>query len=136
MPPERKGPADPMEWLRRARSNLSRAKADRDLPEVMYEDLCFDAQQAAEKSLKAVLVYRRVSFPKTHDINALLGLLRDQGVGVPDELRQADSLTEFAVGGRYPGLTEPVTREEFEQALELAQRVLLWAESLILGRQV
>jgi HEPN domain-containing protein len=80
-----------------------------------------------------VLVYRRVGFPKTHDINALLGLLRDSGVEVSDELRQADSLTEFAVGGRYPGLTEPVTREEFEQAIELAQRVLRWAESLILG---
>ena len=55
-------------------------------------------------------------------------------MAVPDELRQADSLTEFAVGGRYPGLTEPVTREEFEQAIELAQRVLRWAQSLIPGR--
>jgi HEPN domain-containing protein len=109
-----------MEWLRRARSNLSRAKADRDLPEVLYEDLCFDAQQAAEKSLKAVLVHRRVGFPKTHDINVLLGLLRNCGVDVPDEICQADSLTGFAVDIRYPGLTEPVTRAEYEQALELA----------------
>jgi HEPN domain-containing protein len=122
-----------MEWLRRARSNLSRAKADRDLPEVLYEDLCFDAQQAAEKSLKAVLVHRRLGFPRTHDINVLLGLLRNCGVDVPDEICQADSLTGFAVDTRYPGLTEPVTRAEYEQALELAQRVLRWAESIILG---
>lgn len=133
MPAERKGPGDPTEWLRRARSNLVRAQADRNLPGVLYEDLCFDAQQAAEKSLKAVLVHRRVGFPKTHDINVLLGLLRDSGVEVSDELRQADSLTEFAVGGRYPGLTEPVPRTEYEQAIELAQRVLCWAEFIILG---
>ncbi len=94
-----------------------------------------DAQQAAEKSLKALLVHRRVSFPKTHDINTLLGLLREHGVDVPDELRPADNLTEFAVGGRYPGLTEPVTREAFEQARELAQQVVRWAESMILGPQ-
>ncbi|MBM3744906.1 MAG: HEPN domain-containing protein [Acidobacteria bacterium] len=133
MPPERRGPGDPTEWLRRARSNLARAQADRDLPEVLYEDLCFDAQQAAEKSLKAVLVYHRVGFPKTHDINALLGLLRASGMDLPDELRQADALTGYAVDIRYPGLTEPVTREELEQAIELAKRVLHWAEALILG---
>jgi len=133
MAPERTGPGEPKEWLRRARSNLARAESDRDLPEVLYEDLCFDAQQAAEKSLKAVLVHRRVSFPKTHDINVLLGLLCGCGVDVPDEIRQTDSLTGFAVGSRYPGLTEPVTQEEYEQAVELAQRVLRWAESLIVG---
>lgn len=57
MPPEREGPGDPREWLRRARSKLVRAQADRNLPGVLYEDLCFDAQQAAEKSLRAVLVH-------------------------------------------------------------------------------
>jgi HEPN domain-containing protein len=49
MPPKRKAPDDPLEWLNRARSNLARAKADLRLPEVYLEDLCFDAQQAAEE---------------------------------------------------------------------------------------
>lgn len=49
MPPEYRDPTDPAEWLRRARSNLARARADRGLPEVLYEDLCFDTQQAVEK---------------------------------------------------------------------------------------
>jgi len=56
MPPERRDPTDPAEWLRRARSNLARAKADRNLADVLYEDLCFDAQQAAEKAIKGLLV--------------------------------------------------------------------------------
>lgn len=68
MPPKRRDPTDPLEWLRRARSNLARAKADRTLPEILYEDLCFDAQQAAEKAIKAVLIQRRVAFSKTHAI--------------------------------------------------------------------
>src|SRR5829696_10527795 len=57
MPPERRPPDDPREWLNRARSNLVRAQAI--LPGVYLEDLCFDAQQAAEKAIKAVLIARR-----------------------------------------------------------------------------
>lgn len=45
------------QWLRRAESNLARARFGRQVPEVLYEDLCFDAQQAAEKSLKALMLY-------------------------------------------------------------------------------
>lgn len=58
MPRRRRDPTDPAEWLRRAHSNLARARADRNSPEILYEDLCFDAQQAAEKAIKAVLVHR------------------------------------------------------------------------------
>lgn len=49
MPPERGTPTDPHEWLARARSNLVRASLK--MPGVYLEDLCFDAQQAAEKAL-------------------------------------------------------------------------------------
>ena len=73
MPPERFPPDDPREWLNRARSNLSRAKAR--IPEVYLEDLCFDAQQAAEKAIKALLIKKGVAFPYVHDIAHLLALL-------------------------------------------------------------
>jgi HEPN domain-containing protein len=58
-PPERFPPDDPREWLNRARSNLIRAKSK--LPGVYLEDLCFDAQQAAEKAIKAIVIQRNVS---------------------------------------------------------------------------
>jgi hypothetical protein len=41
-------PDDPREWLNRARSNLALAK--KTARDVYLEDLCFDAQQAAEKT--------------------------------------------------------------------------------------
>ncbi|WP_447977316.1 HEPN domain-containing protein [Candidatus Nitrospira bockiana] len=72
MPPNHRDPTQATEWLRRARSNLARARAGRTAPEVLYEDLCFDAQQAAEKAIKALLVDRKVAFPKTHAIMDLL----------------------------------------------------------------
>jgi HEPN domain-containing protein len=57
--------ADPNEWLPRARSNLAHAKSR--TPEVCLEDLCFDAQQAAEKAIKAVYICRSLVFRYTHD---------------------------------------------------------------------
>jgi HEPN domain-containing protein len=44
-------------WIRRAKSNLAIAKAGKPTGDVLYEDLCFDAQQAAEKALKALSVF-------------------------------------------------------------------------------
>jgi HEPN domain-containing protein len=131
MPPEYRDPTDPAEWLRRARSNLARSRADHELPDVLYEDLCFDAQQAVEKSLKALLVQRKVAFPKTHAIADLLTLVHESGIEVPEEIRQAAALTEYAVEARYPGLSEDVTQDDYAQAVELAERVLNWAESII-----
>jgi HEPN domain-containing protein len=101
------------------------------LPEAIYEDLCFDAQQAAEKAIKAVLVNRRVPFPKTHAIAELLTLLLQAAVHVPDGVRQAAILTGYAVEARYPGISEEVTEADYAAALELAERVVRWAESEI-----
>ncbi len=71
MPPSLRSAGDPGEWLRHARSNLSRCRSDSRLPDVLFEDLCFDAQQAAEKAFKAVLVLRGRRFPRTHDLAEL-----------------------------------------------------------------
>jgi hypothetical protein len=44
-------PDDPREWLNRARSNLALARAV--VPDVLLEDLCFDAQlKTDEKQLQ------------------------------------------------------------------------------------
>jgi HEPN domain-containing protein len=35
-------------WLQRAKSNMARAKAGGVSPDILYEDLCYDAQQAVD----------------------------------------------------------------------------------------
>ena len=76
MPPEGAGPGDPREWLRRARSNLARSSQGQVTPDVLFEDTCFDAQQAVEKALKALLVLKGVQVPRTHAISDNLQPLR------------------------------------------------------------
>jgi len=119
--------SDPREWLRRARSNLARARDDSGVPEVLYEDLCFDAQQAAEKALKAVLISLKIDFPKVHSISHLVELLEKGNVRVPAHIKNASALTHYAVAIRYPGTSEEVTRKEYLRALALAEKVMDWA---------
>jgi HEPN domain-containing protein len=129
MPPERFPPDDPREWLNRARSNLSRAKSR--IPEVYLEDLCFDAQQAAEKAIKALLLKKGVAFPYVHDIAHLLTLVEQAAVQIPDPVRRAEDLTRYAVVTRYPGLVEPVSESHYRDALVSAEAVVRWAEGEI-----
>ena len=64
--PKRYPPSDAREWINRARSSL--ALAQNRIPSAYLEDLCFQAQQAAEKALKAVLVSKNIEFPYVHDL--------------------------------------------------------------------
>ena len=124
--PERFPPDDPREWLNRARSNLALAKNR--IPDAYLEDLCFEAQQAAEKATKAVLIKSGVEFPYVHDLARLLSLLEESGIAVPDAVRRAEELTPYAMIGRYPGPTRPVSPEDHAIAVELSEAVVRWAE--------
>lgn len=127
MPPSVADPKDPRAWLRRAKSNLALASIEPADPAILYEDLCFDAQQAAEKAIKAVLVARKRDFPKIHDVGRLLDLLSQAGVTVPDDVRQARRLTSYAVTGRYADALEAASEAEWREAVAVAGRVVKWA---------
>lgn len=120
-----------LNWLKRARSNLERAKMGKVTRGILYEDLCFDAQQAVEKSLKAILIKLNQSFPKTHSIGVLLKLIEEAGVEIPENINQAKLLTAYAVDARYPGDYEPVNKEEYKEALKIAEDVFKWLDNII-----
>lgn len=126
---KKRSPDNPAEWIVRAKSSLALATAG--TPGVLYEDLCFQAQQAAEKALKAVFVSQKIPYQYTHDINALLSGLEQQGVEIPLPLWDAVTLTSFASDTRYPGTATPVTKEEYRAAVRLAQEILHWAEEQV-----
>ncbi len=48
-------------------------------------------------------------------------------------IKDAVILTRFAVRARYPGASAPVTRNEHEQAISLADAVVAWAHTQVLG---
>jgi HEPN domain-containing protein len=126
---ERFPPDDPREWIRRAKSNLALARSV--IPGVDFADLCFDAQQAAEKAIKAIFVERGETFPYSHDLAKLLGLLERNGAKIPKYVHKGNELTQYAHQTRYPGLADPVTRREHRRAVRIATAVLRWAERQI-----
>ncbi len=114
-------------WLNRARSNLARAVLGKQVEDILFEDLCFDAQQSVEKALKGLMEFLSIESPRTHSIAYLLTVIEESGkVQVPEDLKDAVVLTDYAVTARYPGDWEPVDEGEYRRAVKLARRVYDW----------
>jgi HEPN domain-containing protein len=127
MPQGKPAPGTPQDWLARAKSDPALARLP--LPTgAIYEDLCFHAQQAAEKALKAVYQYHGWIFQYTHDLEKLVAGLEGHGLTVPPEVDDAIVLTSFAWESRYPGFGERVSEKEYREALRRAEGVVTWAE--------
>ena len=111
------------EWIRKAESDFKTAahllKSSPDLA----EGTSSHCQQAAEKYLKAFLVWHQIEFPKTHDIEALLKLAGKMDDKIPEILREAIILTPYGVDYRYPGEYPEVSRSDAERTLRLADHV-------------
>jgi HEPN domain-containing protein len=134
MQQERYPPDDPREWVRIARQDARLANLG--ISEPPLELLCFHAQQAVEKALKAVLLHQEIPFPRTHNIRALLDLLTEAGVSVPAEVLEAQELTQYAAESRYPLAGPAVTSDEHARAVTQMEAVLLWAaEQIEAGEQ-
>jgi HEPN domain-containing protein len=131
MPTDRFTPDDAREWLNRAKSNLAQSKIGAGNPDIYLEDLCFNAQQAAEKALKAVLIHREVFFPRTHSIAVLLSLVEQALSIIPSRVKNSSILSDYAVEIRYPGVSESVSQAEYEEAVNLAEQVVIWAQEII-----
>ena len=128
-PPGRYPPDDPREWMARAKHDLVRAKRRvPDEDEGFLESLCFDAQQAAEKAIKARLIALDVEFPYTHDIKELLESLESAGDAIPAEVRAAESLTPYAAVMRYPNQCPLAGEEQYHAAIRAAEAVVDWVE--------
>ncbi len=119
------------EWISRALSNLERANLGKQTESIYYEDLCFDCQQAVEKSLKALLIFHQIEFPFVHSISKLLEIIEAYGITIPNIVFDSVILSEYAVETRYPGDYEPVDKEEYLTALKIAKFIYDWVSGII-----
>jgi len=112
-----------MEWKLKAEEDFQAAifllKSGKQCPTAAVG---FHAQQCVEKYLKAVLVLKNMEFPKTHDIERLVGLLPlDVIVTLP--VSEQRTLTVYGTATRYPGDCEPVSTQDARKAVSAARRV-------------
>ncbi|RJP20562.1 MAG: HEPN domain-containing protein [Candidatus Abyssobacteria bacterium SURF_5] len=122
-----KAPGLPEEWMDHAESDLKLARLAADDCSIRREQVCFHAQQSAEKAIKAVLLSENIEFPLTHDLEELLEIAESNGIELPEVVREAGSLTPYAVATRYPGNWSEITQEDMQEAIRIAELTLAWA---------
>ena len=121
-------PPDPKwtAWVSKAEHDLRAIRAIRQAlsgEEPPWDVVCFHAQQAAEKMLKAFLACHEQQPPKTHDLTALLGLCRGLDATLESLGDDCDLLTDFAVESRYPADLDEPQKEDAAAAVAAAERV-------------
>jgi len=103
-------PLDPpfRAWVAKADSDLLNITNNLAAASVPWDTVCFHAQQAAEKLLKAFLAWKGQDLLRTHDLIALLTQCVAIDPGLADLEGDCRKLTYYAVGSRYPDtLYEP-----------------------------
>jgi len=121
------------QWMEKAGHDLVNAKHVLTLvDDCPYDTVCFHAQQAVEKCVKAVLVKCGIRFGKVHDVGALLEQLPETKrplISIQEQVQ----LSNYAVTARYPGVHEEPTRQDAAEALHIAERVKKWALEQLSG---
>ena len=114
--------ADTARWLRYAEEDLITAETLLVQAHVPSRQACWHAQQAAEKALKAVLIFLQIDFRRTHDLNVLRDLLPDSW-----QLKTAPpnvgDLNRWAVAARYPDDAQEATKADASTAVETARAI-------------
>jgi HEPN domain-containing protein len=110
------------EWIEKAEGDWrTSARELRARRHPNYDAVCFHAQQAAEKYLKAFLQENGTFFPKTHHLIDLLQRCVSVDPGFEFLRDLLILLDRYAVRYRYPG--ETADREEARRAFHAATRV-------------
>jgi len=130
MKPPKEIPGSAKEWLSHAQSDLALAKLASGDQNILASQVCFHAQQSAEKAIKAVLRFHQIDFPFTHDLDALLEVAGQSKILIPPNVQDAGRLTPYAVEARYPGAASPI-EADVQSSIQLAQAILDWATPII-----
>ena len=116
--------ADTASWLRKAKEDLEIAKQLAKLPKAYAGGVVFHCQQAAEKALKAFLVWHDVPFRKVHYLKEIGDACIGRDVSLQKIVASAVPLTEYAWKFQYPGEPEQPSKKEAREALAIATEVL------------
>jgi len=109
------------EWVRKAEADFAAAEQLARVTPPLHDPLCFHCQQTAEKYLKALLKEHGIPVPRTHDLDILLNLVLPHQPKLVSLRRILNTLTQYAVEYRYPGLH--ATSRQARAALRHAERV-------------
>ncbi|MDE1766195.1 MAG: HEPN domain-containing protein [Thaumarchaeota archaeon] len=107
-------------WLDKAEEDFSTARDC--LASRHFDASAFHAQQAAEKSLKALQIQLHGRFDKIHDLVSLA-----KALDAPNEVINCClRLAPYYVITRYPDVGEPITKNIVKELLDDSMKVVKW----------
>lgn len=109
-------------WVEKARRDLLTAERGLDSAEPFTDIICFHAQQATEKHLKAYLLWHGIEFPKTHALEDLVLLAVEKDADFALLKEDVTKLTPYAVEARYPEFEEPLP-EDAREMVQVARKI-------------
>lgn len=115
--------------VRLAQIELDTAESLAPNPEIDDRPVGFHAQQTVEKAIKAALTLEGIDFPKTHDLEYLIGLAGKHSIVMEPELESASWLTPWAAEFRYDDA--PIETLDRKRAIVVANAAVSWCRELI-----
>jgi len=112
-----------LEWLSKAEGDFEVAKTlkrSKKKKKFLYA-IVFHYQQSIEKHLKALLLCHKIDFPKTHDFEKLLALIKIKDPYLLNLQRDFMRLNPYAVELRYP--SEDVTAKELIEVAKISKKL-------------
>ena len=89
----------------------------------VYRLVGFNAQQSAEKYLKAYQIFHDIKIIKTHDLDILIGSLKEFDSEIDKFGNASMILTGFAIKFKYPDDFVDIKREDAEKSIEIASQI-------------
>lgn len=115
--------AEAVLWIERASVDIASARGLLVLG--LSDPAAFHAQQAIEKVLKGMLVAAAQDIRRTHDIDTLATLARDHFPDLVLNPFPLNSVTQWYVTTRYPGLDEALPNsKDVEHALDEVETLI------------
>jgi HEPN domain-containing protein len=109
-------------WMNAALHDMKTSRYNREGR--IYDAACFYAQQAAEKSLKSLILASKDAFPKVHDLTKLAKLLN----APPPIIAHCASLNPVYTASRYPDELRKYSQEDCDDVILSAEEVVSWAK--------
>ena len=122
-------------WMRQASYDLESARFM--MREGFYSQVCFMAEQVAEKTLKALAFHRGDSDVRGHSLKALVSSLEVSYPELSEFYEIVESLEEYYIPTRYPDALpsgapyEVYEYEDAEESMQSAETVFNYGRSII-----
>jgi len=97
--------------------------------ELDIDVILFHLQQCAEKCLRSILSFRKINFPKVHDLELLAKMVYENRIALELNIDDLIELNDFAVESRYAIIHDDL--DNAEQYFQLLKKLVEQTEDLI-----